>query len=413
VAASAPSDDQRGALRGVLVATFFVRFAFGLTVVVYVAYITGHSNGFSGNDVGVGGLVSALAPLGELSTVLFSGYLADRHGRWPVLFTGMAGSALLFGLVALTRNVVALGAMNFLFGAGSGAILAASLAVVGDRAETEHRGYEMGRFDAMNLFGWTAGIGLGLYFLGALANGRLELVFLAGAGALAAGLVVTALLVRGIPVYHGARGYSLASVLGNVFRRSVLLVTLPWLVIYVLIGTALVFIGPGARGAGISTTLLGAVIGGGGALLVLTQPYFGTLADRWGRTRIMTLGAGGFVAAMGAACLLIAYGPTWPILALLGVSAVLALSYGPAALAALADLTRLLSRATTMAIYSLTISLGMVVGIFGSSFLYSEYANDGLYLFFGAVAAAMVGLTVARIADAGFADRPAPTTPAR
>ena len=84
------------------------------------------------------------------------------------------------------------------------------------------------------------------------------------------------------------------------------------------------------------------------------------------------------------------------------MSAVVALAYGPAALAALADLSQLMSRATTMAIYSLTISLGMVIGIGGSAELYAHFANDGLYVFFGSVAAALVVLTVARIRETGL-----------
>ncbi|EQD44149.1 Major facilitator superfamily MFS-1, partial [mine drainage metagenome] len=169
------------------VATFFVRFAFGITVVVFAAYITGTSVGISSNEIGVAGIVSAMAPFGEFSTVLFSGILADRYGRWPVLFGGVGAAALLFGAAALTRDPVALGGINFLFGVGSGAILAASLAVIGDRAARDHRGYEMGRFDALNLFGWTTGIGAGLALLGALPNRGLGDVFLLGAAALALG----------------------------------------------------------------------------------------------------------------------------------------------------------------------------------------------------------------------------------
>ncbi|MGA8663717.1 MAG: MFS transporter [Thermoplasmata archaeon] len=406
------AEPHRRPLFAVLVATFFVRFAFGITVAVFASYITQHSTGLGGNDVGVAGVVSAMAPVGELSTVLISGALADRYGRWPVLLSGMGAAAVLFASVALTRNVIALGAINLLFGVGSGAILAASLAVIGDRAEDTHRGYEMGRFDAINLFGWTAGLGIGIGFLGSLPNSRLNLVFALGAGLLAAGLAVTVLLVRGNPIYHGSPRYSFATVVSNIFRKSVLLVTLPWLVIYILIGTALVFIGPAAEGAGISTTLLAGVIASGGLLLVATQPYYGRLADRHGRTRLMTVGATGFVAAMACASLLVAYGPQIPILVALGVSAVVALAYGPAALAALADLSQLMSRATTMAIYSLTISLGMVIGIGGSAELYAHFANDGLYVFFGSVAAALVVLTVARIRETGLAGR-TPTTPAR
>jgi len=412
VAAHASSDERRK-LEAVLVATFFVRFAFGITIVVFASYITHHSAGLSGNDVGVAGVVSAMAPLGEFSTVMFSGVLADRYGRWPVLYAGIGGAALLFGLVALTRDVYALGAINFLFGVGSGAILAASLAVIGDRAESSHRGYEMGRFDALNLFGWTAGIGLGLFLLGVLPNVQLDLVFLVGAAALACGLGATYRLVRGLEVYHGAREYSVAAILSHVFRKSVLLVTVPWLVIYVLIGTALVFIGPAASGSGISTTWLSAALVGGGLLLVVSQPYYGGLADRFGRTRLMTVGATGFVAAMACACLLVAYGPQIPILGGLGVSVVVALAYGPAALAALADLSREINRATTMAIYSLTISLGMVLGIYGSTTLYSRFQNDGLYAFFGSVALALALLTLGRIWETRSVSRPAPTTPAR
>lgn len=410
-----PTPEQhRRPLLAVLVATFFVRLAFGITLAVFAAYIVHHSTGLGGNDVGVAGVVSAMAPVGEFSTVLLSGALADRYGRWPVLLSGMAGTAVLFASVALTRDVVALGAINLLFGVGSGAILAASLAVVGDRSEEAHRGYQMGRFDAVNLFGWTAGLGIGIGLLGYLPNARLGLVFALGAGLLASGFLATLLLLRGSAFYHGTRQYSFSTVLANVFRKSVLLVTLPWLVIYVLIGAALVFLGPATEGVGISTAVLGALVAGGGALLVVTQPYYGRLADRHGRTRLMTVGATGFVGAMVSACFLVSEGSRLeiPTLVALGISAVVALSYGPAALAALADLSQMMNRATTMAIYSLTISLGMVVGIAGSAELYAHFANDGLYVFFGSVATALVVLTVARIRETGLRTAPS-TTPAR
>jgi MFS family permease len=408
-------EEHRRPLLAVLIATFFVRFAFGITVAVFASYITRHSTGLGGDDVGVAGLVSALAPVGEFSTVLLSGALADRYGRWPVLLTGMGGAAVLFASVAFTRNIVALGAINLLFGVGSGAILAASLAVVGDRADEAHRGYEMGRFDAVNLFGWTAGLGVGIGFLGSLPNSRLNLVFALGAGLLGLGLGITFLLVRGRPVYHGTPRYSFRTVVANIFRRSVLLVTLPWLVIYVLIGTALVFIGPAAEGAGISTTLLAGVIAGGGVLLVLTQPYYGRLADRHGRTRLMTVGAVGFVGAMASACVLVAQGnpPQIPTLAALGGSAVVALAYGPAALAALADLSQEISRATTMAIYSLTISLGMILGLVYGTQLVDHFGNEGYYLFFGTIGAALVALTLARYLGVRPEALPAPTIPAQ
>ncbi len=408
-----PPSEHRRPLLAVLTATFFVRLGFGLTIAVFASYIVGRSTGLGGEDVGVAGTVSALAPIGEFATVLLSGAAADRYGRWPVLFAGMAGAAVLFALAATTRDRYALGAINLLFGVASGAILAASLAVVGDRADEHRRGYEMGRFDAMNLFGWVGGFALGFGLLGALPNDRLNLVFAGGAVALAGGLGVAAVLLRGASTYHGTQEYAFASVLANVFRRSVLLVTLPWLVIYMLIGTALVFLGTAAEGVGISTTWLAVAIGGGGALLVVTQPYYGSLADRFGRNRLMTLGAAGFVAAMGCASLLLAYGVSDVVLAGLGISVLLALMYGPAALAALADLTLLMSRATTMAIYSLTISLGMWVGLLVSTNLYATWGNEGIYLFFAGVSVGLVALTVARLRQHPWERSATPTTPAR
>jgi MFS family permease len=383
-------------LLAVFSATFFVRFAFGITIAVFASYILGRTAGLGQGDVGTVGLVSAMAPVGEFSTVLLSGVLADRYGRFPVLFAGMAGASVLFAGVAATRSPIVLGGLNLLFGVASGAILAASLAIVADRSGADERGLEMGRFDAMNLFGWISGFAFGFGLLGAVANSTLGDAFLGGAAILATGLALSAALVRGLDVRRRRKGIALREVLGQAFRRGVLLVTLPWLVIYMLIGTALVFLGTAAKGVGIAPVYLAAIIGGGGTILVLTQPFFGRLADRTGRMRMMTVGVIGFVVLMALASLLVAYGPDPALLGGVGVSVLVALAYGPAALAALADLTLEMSRATTMAIYSLTISLGMVAGLLVSTQLYSYLGNVGLYVFFGGVAVALVALTAAR-----------------
>jgi MFS family permease len=404
---------HRRSLAAVFGATFFVRFAFGITLSVFASYIVGRWTGLSGSDTATVGLVSAMAPVGEFTTVLFSGVAADRYGRFPVLFGGMAGAAALFALVASTRSTLALGAMNFLFGIASGAILASSLAVIADRSGAEERGFEMGRFDAMNLAGWLSGFAFGIGVGGAIPVSSLPLVFVLGAVALVGGLTLAALLLRGLPRTPTLRGYPVARVFRSAFRRNVLLVTLPWLVIYMLIGYVLVFLGSAAKGTGISTTYVALAIGGGGAVLVLSQPRFGRLADRYGRMRMMTVGAAGFVSILVTAVLLLQFGPQPILLAAAGVSVVAALAYAPAALAALADLAQALSRATTMAIYSLTISLGMILGLVVSTQLSDRFGNLGLDLFFGSIAGALVLLTVARYVDVQRGTMPSATTPAR
>jgi MFS family permease len=391
-----PFEAARRPLLAVFVATFFVRFSFGTTIAVFAYYITGHSGGLTVAEFGSAGLVSAMAPIGEFTTVLLSGAAADRWGRYPVLFGGMASGSVLFVVVAATRSILLLGTANFLFGIASGAILAASLAIIADRAGTDERGFEMGRFDAVNLFGWIGGFAFGLAAAGSLPNHDLGLVFLTAAASLLGGLVGAGLLLRSTSPDRRRPHLALASVLRSAFRATVLVVTLPWLVIYCLIGTVLVFLAPAAGSVGIGAGYLAAGIGGAGALLVFTQPYFGRLADRTGRTRMMTVGAVGFILVLTFASLVVAYGPRWPFLVGIGASVLPALAYGPAALAALADLAREISRATTMAIYSLTISLGMFVGLIASTQLLARFGDPGLYAFFGAIALVLAALTAVR-----------------
>jgi MFS family permease len=411
-AAPPTSEVHRRALGAVFQATFFVRFAFGITLAVFATYLAGHATGgLTGGDTELVGLVTAMASVGEFSTVLVSGVVADRIGRFPVLFGGMLGAAALFALVAVTRDPIALGAINFLFGISSGAILAATLAVVADRSYSDERGFEMGRFDAMNLAGWLAGYAFGIAILGTVRDSSLGYTFLVGAAVLVAGLLVAIGLTRRIPRVRPARGLPPREILRLAFSRSVLLVTLPWLVIYMLIGYVLVFFGSAAKSTGLPLLDIAAAIAGGGVLLVLSQPQYGRLADQYGRLRLMTVGVIGFVGVMLFASLLLAYGPLYPLIGGLAVSGLAALGYGPAALAALADLASTLSRATTMAIYSLTISLGMILGLVGATQLQARWGNVGLYVFFASVAIALVALTLLRLVDVRAA--PAVTTPAR
>jgi len=189
--APAPTWGASRPLAAVFTATFFVRFAFGIAIAVFFDYLTGQSGAVSTSQFGTPGLVSAMAPVGEFSTVLLSGMAADRWGRYPVLFGGMGSAAALFLVVATSRSALLLGAANFLFGIASGAILAASLAVVADHSGSGVRGLEMGRFDAVNLSGWVGGFAFGFGALGALPNGRLPYVFLVGSALLAAGVAGT------------------------------------------------------------------------------------------------------------------------------------------------------------------------------------------------------------------------------
>jgi MFS family permease len=396
---SEPTDAPKRELRAVLGATFFVRFGFGLTTSVFASYILGRSQGLDAGSVGLVGLIAALSPIGEFSTVLASGLAADRYGRFPVLRIGMVVAAAALAVASFSRSPWLLGGLNLIFGVASGAILASSLAVVGDRAKATERGREMGLFDAMNLLGWILGFAVGFGVLDAVPNASLPWVFRLGSAALVAGLGFTLASVTGASFAARRVVFDLGRVRAAILRRDVLLVVVPWLVIYMLIGTAFVFLGTASTGAGLPARYLAALIGGGGLLLLATQPYLGHLADRFGRFRLMSVGTVGFVVLMVIAALLANFGAQPVLLGAAGISILFALAYGPAALAALADLSESLTRATTMAVYTLMISLGMIVGLTASTGLFAALGTVGLDLFFGSIGAALVALTLLRYLD--------------
>lgn len=387
------ADEGPRLLAAVFGATFFVRFGFGLTLAVFASYLLSTTQGLDQSTVGSVGIVASASPIGEFSTVLFSGAAADRYGRFPVLLLGMTVAGAVLALISITRATDALALLNFAFGVASGAILAASLAVVAEHADRSSTGYEMGRFDAMNLLGWIVGFAVGFGLLGVLANGQLVWVFRAGALLLASGVVLAARLSRGRREPPHTERFDLRAVYSAIARPSVLLVTLPWLVIYMLLGVGFVFLGSAAGGLGVPNYELAILIGGGGLILLATQPTFGRMADRFGRTRLMVAGTVGFVGVLVCAGLLQQYGPQPALIAATVVSALLGLGYGPAALAALADLSQSLTRATTMAIYTLTIGVGMFLGLGLATSLYSAFGAIGLDGFFALVGVTLVVLT--------------------
>jgi MFS family permease len=386
-------------LRAVFGSTFFIRFGFGLTVAVFASYFEHTSIGLTGGEVGFVGFLSSLAPIGEFTTVLVSGLAADRYGRFPVLLFGASSAAVLLAVMSLGRSAGLLGGANFLFGISSGAILAASLAVVADQSGRSERGFEMGRFDAVNLLGYILGFAAGLGSLGVLPNSELPWLFRIGAAVLLAGFLFALASVRGYTEPRYRDTFQLHHIREAALRRDVLLLVLPWFVIYVLLGAAFIFLGSAAKGVGLPLTWLAALIAGGGLLLLLTQPWFGRQADRRGRPLFLVLGTAGFVSLLGLAGLVALYGPQDELLAGIGISALFALGYGPAALASLADVSRSLTRGTTMAVYSLVISAGMVAGLWGVSSLYSTYQAAGLDLFFLLIAAGLIVLTTMRLDD--------------
>ncbi len=386
----------RSVLPAVFLSTFFIRLGFGLTLSIFAFYL--------GSTVETTGLTAAASPTIEAATVLFAGIAADRYGRLPVLKLALLSGAALLATMAFTRDPMFLTLLSGAFGFTSASILAASLAVTGDVSALGERGLEMGRFDAFNLAGWVYGFALG-YILVSLVDGEkhpanLTLAFFVGAGAVLVALAVLVVLSRGHIEHPSERAFDREGLRNALLRPGILLVVLPWMSIYMLIGTLFTFLGSAASTLKIPPWELGVGVAAAGTLLLFTQPFYGKLSDRVGRTKMMLVGVAGFLGVLvfGSAIALFGIaGMRVLLLAGIGLSAIPALSFGPSSLAALTDASKQASRGATMGLYSLSIAGGMAIGLIASSEFYTLWRERGVVLFFALVGALLLFFTILRL----------------
>lgn len=491
-------------LSAVYAAMFLIRVAFGIVVVTFAGYV-------DTEDKFVYSLVVTASPLLELITVVFAGVLIDRYGRKGVLLTGLGlGAISMYGL-ALTRNPLLLTFVNGLHGIAAALILVTTLAIIATYAPEAHRGREMGLFNLANLVGWIAGFVLGELLADGLAD-RLAYTFVI-AGALATvGLLYTNRMLTLPPeATTGARGPpSLRDLVRSVGNRDIILLTLPWLIVYALVGSFVTFFPIISEDLDISGGTTALAILAVGSLLMASQVFWGRLADRYGREGVMVVGGVGFAFLMGiivfaffvspdqivthavesfdvtppaaaAATLSIMSGapasegrgdpipvvervdpmqgppgtpvtirgrgfanvthvlfnghkaeftpsedgrtlttlvphdattgplslvsPTPPTVIfdnvmshwlLLTIALFTALAFAPAGLAAIADEAEEGAQGTTMSAYSLTLSLGFIVGPPTLGFVSETYGGPGMVIFFAVLAAALLAMVLTR-----------------
>jgi MFS family permease len=407
-----------GLLSSLYISTFFIRASFGIMLATLPIYL-----GITTTYLGYG-IVAAASPLFEMATVLFIGTVVDHYGRKVILLLGLLAAGLLLFALSLTTSLYAVFLINAGHGIAAGSILISSLALLTDYAPQDHRGREMGAFDAFNLLGWIAGFALGALFL-QFFKGSLHMTF-----AIAGIMALVAVIYSAINITETKKRDILAkkiefhNIIAVLRQRSIILVTLPWFIVFMIIGAALTFLTVStSQGVlTISPLVLAALIVGGGAFLVLTQYFYGRLSDKYGRMPIMIVGTIGFVGIMtvlgigyltanpatedGIKTSIISY---WPLLALFGL---MALAFGPSALSSLADEAKETMRGVTMAVYSIVISAGMFIGIPAIAAISDHYGGLGVLIFMIASAIAMTLLMTARYYDLKRTkNKPKPITP--
>ena len=388
-------------LSAVYASMFLIRLAFGIVIVTFAEYVPGASD-FQYS------LVVTASPLLELITVVFAGILIDKYGRKGVLLTGLGiGAFSLYGL-ALTRNLWFLTLLQGIHGIAAALILVTTLAVIATYAPPDQRGRAMGIFNLVNIVGWIGGFVLGSLLTDAF-EGRLEYTFVI-AGALATVGLLYANRAIALPtedrparVDHGASLGELARAVAN---PRILILTAPWLIVFTLVGGFITFFPRVADRldlAGGSVALATLAVG---ALMLASQYFWGRLADRHGRESIMLIGAVGFAALMGV--IVYAFYATGSsdeqvifdnVMShgiLLSICLFVALAFAPAGLAALADEAHDGAEGTTMSAYSLTLSLGFIVGPPVLGAVSDRFGGNGMVAFFGILALSLLGLVGAR-----------------
>jgi len=282
-------------LSSLYLSTFVVRASFAISFIIFPLYL---------KEAGVDSyfafaLVLSLSPLLELISVLGFGAWIDKYGRKRVLVGGAVLSTVALSLFAVSDKAVPVAIFNGMHGISAAAILVSSLALITDYAAHSHRGREMGMFEFVQIFGWFAGFAIG-GVLAEVFSGHLEYAFLVGAGMGAFGAVYALINVTEPEKHeHLADQLGLQHLVSVLRQRAVVLLVLPWVLIYILISSILTFASKaGFEEAKLSGYQLAGMLGGGGGFLLVTFVFFGRMSDRYGRMPIMIVGTIGMVGVM-------------------------------------------------------------------------------------------------------------------
>jgi MFS family permease len=276
-------------LSSLYLATFLIRLSYGIITISFPDYTGVEENASFG-------ILWAAGPLAEIITVLFVGNLIDKYGRrWALLIGLVAGAASNF-LIATTTHYGILYLVTALHGAASGTILVTSLALLADYVPIKRRGREIGMFDGVNLAGWGVGFLVGGILKDVFADNLIWTFIVSGMLALIGCIYAYINLLEPDAKKHVVRKLSLSHMASVIKQRSILLLVLPWFVIYMILGDFFAFIPKaGGQDFGIEGWLIGAVMAGATIAVVIFQRGYGALSDKIGRMKVMIVGVVGIV----------------------------------------------------------------------------------------------------------------------
>lgn len=381
-------------------ATFIMRAAaFAGVAVMQEAILPGQANAFWH------GLLFAVYPIAEILTVGFFGVMCDESGRKRILIfahviTAAAVFLFILGLSSALSDVVKavlVGVFFSMFGAGAGAKVASTLAMVNDHSTLKNRAQLMAVFDLVTFGGLAGGFGAGFLALSALHWSGELILGIAGAGVLLS-VILVQFFVQDAK-FTPAPPLGTFGLLREVLRNKDIVRLLPvYIPVVALYGYVLTFtdqIIGGRGGSAIPMSTIIVIVLAFGVPLALSLLVFGRWSDVARLRRpFMLIGLGCF----GGLAILFSLAtrpnggmdPTylygvWPAIALLAFGAG---TFPPAALAYLGDVINRVVSGTSFGIYSLIFGTGLIVG---------PIMGGALTLTYGPVAFAIIALSLIAI----------------
>jgi DHA1 family multidrug resistance protein-like MFS transporter len=357
------------------------------------------------NDLGASGIWLALAfsgfALAMTPLTPLVGRWSDRWGQQRFILMGLSVYVLIGPGLALADNYQLIVLLRIAMGFGAACMFPSSLGAVAKLTPPGQEGRYMGLF----MVSFTAGFGLGPAIGGVLTDTLgTHAAFLAMAAAAFIALLLATMLNLPTQDNSVAKNGSVPSLWVMFSNYRVQALYAFNFSIGIGFGSVLTFIAIFMNDSmHTSATIVGLVIGSRTVMSAIGQPIFGRLADRAPRYQLMVLGG----------LLLAAFTFVIPFAQTVGILFVVFLGLGlaegiaiPSSLAVTTDLGRRYGHGTMMGFANAILTLGILSGSVGGSFVESVLGINNAFSASGVVMAVMIVVFLAKWAQSNR--RPVP-----
>ena len=347
-----PQVDHKRQLLVLYLAMLVTRIGFGSVVLLFPMYLAVGS-------FGVGIALSAY-PLAEFISAAPIGAYVDLKGRRWMLILGLLSISLLTMTISLTRDSYVVAIIHAIMGFSGAAVTVSSLTMITDLTAVSNRGVSMGGFDFSNILGYALGISFATTILH-LTGRNYGFAFVATGILLLAASVTCIVWVRETSHSSAHRSYKVNPLVAlDQNTRAILPL---WLGLTTILG--LVFVLPRSlMESGLRFSQVGLTLALGAFVLGIGSVVFGRISDKIGRGKTLGIGVVGLILVLFSTLEAVSHSPprVYEQLPLIASGGFMATATVPSALAYVGDKANRGLRGSAMGIYSMMLSLGMVIG---------------------------------------------------